>query len=185
MVSSSDNYCGPLPFLIEKHEGEYSVDDRKPLQRAKNEGKRGNALEIRRQFVQRYSEFLEYVQQILQDASINRVTVIDSRQDKGTGQGLGCVSRKILANVTDSAELQAFYSAKVQNKLLETQRSVENDTETANRWKTMKYNVTQLVSQLVFILSQVNHKGLHHGQKQCSIRLLFTLHASHQTTNYP
>ena len=35
------------------------------------------------------------------------------------------------------------------------------------------------------ILSRVNHKGLHHGQKQCSVCLLLTLHASHQTTNYP
>ena len=42
-----------------------------------------------------------------------------------------------------------------------------------------------LVSYLVRILSPVNHKGLHHGQKQCSICFLFTLHASRQTTNYP
>ena len=39
--------------------------------------------------------------------------------------------------------------------------------------------------KLVGILSQVNHKGLHHGKKQCSICLLFTLHTSHQTTNSP
>ena len=42
-----------------------------------------------------------------------------------------------------------------------------------------------LVSKLVGILSRVNHKGLYHGQKHCSICLLFTLHASHQTTDYP
>ena len=34
-------------------------------------------------------------------------------------------------------------------------------------------------------MSQVNHKGLHRSQKQSSICLLLTLHASHQTTNYP
>ena len=39
--------------------------------------------------------------------------------------------------------------------------------------------------RVVSILSQVNHKGLHHSQKKCSICLLFILHASHQTTNYP
>ena len=41
------------------------------------------------------------------------------------------------------------------------------------------------VSHLVGILSRVNHKGLHHGQKQCSICLLLSLNESHQTTNYP
>ena len=37
----------------------------------------------------------------------------------------------------------------------------------------------------VGILSPVNHIGLHQGWTHCSICLLFTLHASHQTTNYP
>ena len=44
---------------------------------------------------------------------------------------------------------------------------------------------TKTVSLLAGILSQVDHKGLHHGQKQCSICHLFTLHVRHQTTNYP
>ena len=44
---------------------------------------------------------------------------------------------------------------------------------------------SQLLGKLVGILSPVNHKGLHQGWKQTSIRLLFTLHTSHQTTNPP
>ena len=44
--------------------------------------------------------------------------------------------------------------------------------------------VREFVCWLVGILSRVNHKGLQHGYKQCSICLLFTLHASHQTKSY-
>ena len=34
-------------------------------------------------------------------------------------------------------------------------------------------------------MSRVIHEELHYDQKQCSVCLLFTLHASLQTTNYP
>ena len=43
----------------------------------------------------------------------------------------------------------------------------------------------RIVSLLVGILSRVDHKGLHHGEKQCSVCLFSTLHVSHQTTNHP
>ena len=44
------------------------------------------------------------------------------------------------------------------------------------------YSIT--VSQLAGILSPINHKWLHQGEKQCSVCLLFTLHASYQNTHY-
>ena len=47
-----------------------------------------------------------------------------------------------------------------------------------------KMMLEEFFSELLGILSRVNHKGLHHGQKQRSTRLPFTLHTSHQTTNY-
>ena len=49
--------------------------------------------------------------------------------------------------------------------------------------KVLIYSIT--VSQLAGILSPVNHKWLHQGEKQCSVCLLFTLHANYQNTHYP
>ena len=50
-------------------------------------------------------------------------------------QGFCCVKRKIMANGTDSAELEVCYSANVKDILLERQCLVENDIEAANRWR--------------------------------------------------
>ena len=43
----------------------------------------------------------------------------------------------------------------------------------------------RFVGYLAGILSRVNQKGLITSRLKCSIYLLFTLHASHQTTNCP
>ena len=46
-----------------------------------------------------------------------------------------------MANGTDSAELQVWYSANIQDMLLERQGLVENDTEAANRWRKRNINL--------------------------------------------
>ena len=55
------------------------------------------------------------------------------------------------------------------------------------------YNKKQTKQTITFFFLRNKNKKqkqlvcgrLHHGQKQCSICHLFTLHVSHQTTNYP
>ena len=60
-----------------------------------------------------------------------------------------------------------------------------NEDDNGLRWGRTTTTRPSPESQIVGNLSRVNHKGLHHGYKQCSVGLLFTLHVSHQTTNYP
>ena len=47
------------------------------------------------------------------------------------------------------------------------------------------HQILRKFSWLVGILSRVNHRGLYYSLNQCSICLILTLHASHQTTNCP
>ena len=49
-----------------------------------------------------------------------------------------------MANGTDSAELQVWYSANIQDMLLERQGLVENDTEAANRWRKRNIDLIDL-----------------------------------------
>ena len=73
--------------------------------------------------------------------------VIDSLKNKSTDQGFGCIKRKIMANGTDSAELEVCYSANVKDVLLERQCLVENDIEAANRWRKRNIDLTICIEE--------------------------------------
>ena len=102
---------------------------------SEEEGKHSDALEILRQYVQRYSDFflvcLTGTLGFQQEESYSNRFLREQKHRSG----FGCVNRKVMANGTDSAELQVCYSATVQDMLLERQCLAKNDTEAANRWR--------------------------------------------------
>ena len=53
-------------------------------------------------------------------------------------------TEKIMANGTDSAELQVCYSANAPDTLIGRQCLVENETEAANRWRKRNLDVINL-----------------------------------------